>query len=78
VTGLFVLRYRRPFVDRPYRAVGYPVLPAIYVVLCALVMLNLLVVKFENAGKGLVIVLAGVPVYFIWRFLGRAAKKAAR
>jgi APA family basic amino acid/polyamine antiporter len=73
VTGLFVLRYRRPLADRPYRAVGYPVLPAIYVALCALIMLNLLVVKFENAGKGLALVLAGVPVYFLWRYFGRSA-----
>jgi len=46
VVGLFVLRRKRPEAERPYRAVGYPVIPAVYVVLCAVVMLDLLVVKF--------------------------------
>jgi len=69
--GLFVLRARRPDADRPYRAVGYPVLPAVYVVLCGLVMLNLLLVKPKLTWPGLILVLLGVPVYFLWKMLGR-------
>jgi APA family basic amino acid/polyamine antiporter len=67
VVGLFVLRWRRPHAERPYRAVGYPLLPAVYVVLAAAVMVDLLLVKLLYSGLGLAIVLAGVPVYFLWR-----------
>jgi APA family basic amino acid/polyamine antiporter len=73
VVGLFVLRWRRPDAERPYRAVGYPLLPAVYVVLAAVVMVDLLFVKPLYTWPGLVIVLAGVPVYFLWR--RRAAVK---
>jgi APA family basic amino acid/polyamine antiporter len=72
VAGLFILRVRQPNAVRPYKAVGYPWLPATYVVLCSLVMLNLLVVKPLFTWPGLVIVLSGVPVYFLWH--GRAAQ----
>jgi APA family basic amino acid/polyamine antiporter len=73
VTGLFILRYRRPTMERPYRAIGYPVLPALYVVLCTVVMLDLLVVKPKFTWPGLILVLAGIPVYFLWKGL-RSAK----
>jgi APA family basic amino acid/polyamine antiporter len=71
VAGLFVLRYKRPDAERPYRALGYPVLPAVYVVLCAVIMLDLLVVKPTYTWPGLIIVCTGIPVYFLWRWLGR-------
>src|SRR5262249_35001100 len=71
VSGLFVLRVKRPDAERPYRAVGYPVLPAIYVALCAIIMLDLLVVKTNFSGRGLLIVLTGIPVYFPWRGKGK-------
>jgi basic amino acid/polyamine antiporter, APA family len=74
VIGLFVLRYRRPAAERPYRAIGYPFLPALYVVLCTLIMLTLLVVKPLYTWPGLIIVLTGVPVYFLWRLFGRTAR----
>jgi APA family basic amino acid/polyamine antiporter len=67
VTGLFVLRRKRPDAERPYRAFAYPVLPAIYVFLCAVIMLDLLVVKPDYTWPGLIIVLTGIPVYFLWR-----------
>jgi APA family basic amino acid/polyamine antiporter len=67
VSGLFVLRRSRPDAERPYRAFGYPVLPALYVVLCAAIMLDLLVVKPIYTWPGLIIVLTGIPVYFLWR-----------
>jgi APA family basic amino acid/polyamine antiporter len=74
VTGLFVLRRTRPDAERPYRAFGYPVIPAVYVLLCAVIMLNLLVVRPEYTWPGLIIVLAGIPVYFLWRLFGKPAK----
>lgn len=73
VTGLFVLRGKHPNAERPYRAIGYPVLPAVYVLLCAVIMLDLLVVKPKFTWPGLIIVLTGIPVYFLWRLFGRGA-----
>jgi APA family basic amino acid/polyamine antiporter len=67
VSGLFVLRKKRPDLERPYKAFGYPVLPALYVLLAALVMVDLLWVKPRFTWPGLIIVLTGVPVYFFWR-----------
>jgi APA family basic amino acid/polyamine antiporter len=67
VAGLFVLRRSRPHADRPYLALGYPWLPAAYILLCSLIMLDLLIVKPMFTWPGLAIVLTGVPAYFIWR-----------
>jgi APA family basic amino acid/polyamine antiporter len=71
VIGLFVLRRKRPEADRPYRAFGYPTVPALYVFLCAFIMLDLLVVKPVWAWAGLGIVVTGIPVYFLWRLNSR-------
>ncbi len=72
--GLFILRRTRPDVERPYRAIGYPVLPALYIGLAAAVAIILLVAERTRteAVGGLVLVLIGVPVYFLWRKLERA------
>jgi APA family basic amino acid/polyamine antiporter len=66
VAGLFVLRVRQPHATRPYRAVGYPILPAVYILLCTVVMLDLLVVKPKSTWPGLILVATGVPVYWLW------------
>jgi len=66
VSGLFVLRKKRPDLERPYRAFGYPIVPGLYILLSALVMLDLLVVKPRYTWPGLLIVLTGVPVYMFW------------
>jgi APA family basic amino acid/polyamine antiporter len=71
VAGLFVLRFRRPNVERPYRTLGYPLLPGLYLALCIAVMLDLLIVKPIFTWPGLLLVLAGIPVYFVWRLFGR-------
>jgi APA family basic amino acid/polyamine antiporter len=73
VIGLFALRLKRPAAERPYRAIGYPVLPALYVLLCLAVMLTLLLVKPRLTWPGLILVLLGVPVYFFWKSLRRPA-----
>ena len=72
--GLFILRRTRPDAERPYRAIGYPVLPALYILLAAAVALILLIAERTRteAVGGLVLVLIGVPVYFLWRKLERA------
>jgi APA family basic amino acid/polyamine antiporter len=67
--GLFILRGTRPDADRPYRAVGYPLLPALYIVLCCAVMLLLLLSPTTRTESisGLVLVLIGIPVFLLWR-----------
>jgi APA family basic amino acid/polyamine antiporter len=67
VGALFVLRFTRPLADRPYKAFGYPIVPGLYVVLCVLIMVNLLIVRPVYTWPGLILVLAGIPVYFLWR-----------
>jgi len=72
ISGLFVLRRTRPDADRPYKAVGYPVLPAIYIVLAVYIDLVLLRYKPQYTWPGLMIVLIGIPVYFVWtRWVGK-------
>ena len=66
VAGLFVLRRTRPHADRPYKAIGYPVLPAIYIVMAIYIDLVLLRYKPQYTWPGLIIVLVGIPVYFVW------------
>lgn len=73
VAGLFVLRSKRPDAERPYRAIGYPILPAAYILLCVIVMLDLLLVKPRLTWPGLLLVLLGVPVYGLWRVANRRA-----
>jgi APA family basic amino acid/polyamine antiporter len=67
--GLFILRNKHPEIERPYRAVGYPVLPALYVLLAGSVAIILLLAPQTRtqALSGLVIVLIGIPVYALWR-----------
>jgi len=67
IAALFVLRRRRPDMERPYRAFGYPVLPALYIAVAGCIEILLLLYKPNYTWPGLIIVLLGVPVYFIWR-----------
>ncbi|MGI9102263.1 MAG: APC family permease [Terriglobales bacterium] len=76
IFGLFVLRAKQPDAPRPYRALGYPVLPAIYIVLALFIDIVLLRYKPQYTWPGLVIVLVGIPVYFLWRRQARAAVAA--
>jgi basic amino acid/polyamine antiporter, APA family len=78
VAGLFVLRRRRPDLPRPYRVPGYPWLPALYVAASTAIMIDLLIVKPAYTWPGLVIVLTGIPVYFLWRRGGSAPGEAQR
>ncbi len=67
IGGLFRLRSTRPDLPRPYRAVGYPVLPALYMLVAGVIEILLLLNKPTFTVRGLVLVLLGVPVYFLWR-----------
>lgn len=66
ILSLFVLRVRRPLAERPYRAIGYPVLPAVYILMAAWICIALLRYKPQYTWPGLVIVLLGVPVFVVW------------
>jgi basic amino acid/polyamine antiporter, APA family len=67
IVGLFVLRRTRPNAERPYRAIGYPFLPAIYIVMALFIDVVLLRYKPQYTWPGLIIVLLGVPVYYLWK-----------
>ncbi|MFM2359633.1 MAG: hypothetical protein RLY16_1626 [Bacteroidota bacterium] len=65
IYGIFVLRKKRPELERPYKAFGYPVLPAIYILLALTFCVFLVKMKPVYAGFGLAIVLAGIPMYYL-------------
>lgn len=71
VLGLILMRRTHPQLARPYKVPGFPILPLIYMVLCVLLMGDLLVVRPEFTWPGLIIVLAGIPVYILWRVFGK-------
>ena len=66
IFGLFVLRRTHPEAQRPYKAIGYPVLPAIYIVMALFIDVVLLRYKPQYTWPGLMIVLLGIPVYYFW------------
>src|SRR6266478_7079204 len=73
VVGMFLLRWKRPDIPRPYRCTGYPWLPAIYVLIGAAWTLNTIVTRPTEAFWGTAIVLIGVPGYLYWKRSGRKA-----
>jgi APA family basic amino acid/polyamine antiporter len=73
VVALFRLRWLQPQAERPYKVLGYPWMPALYALLTAAVMVILLVKKPLYTWPGLLIVVIGVPVYFVWRRFGVAS-----
>src|SRR6202158_2943831 len=66
IAGIFVLRAKRPNAERPYRAFSYPFVPLLYIVAALAIMFVLLLYRTPTAWAGLVIVLLGVPVYWLW------------
>lgn len=67
ILGIFRLRRTRPDADRPYRAWGYPVVPAAYILGAAAILVILLIYQPAQTWPGFAIVLLGLPVYFAWR-----------
>lgn len=74
IGGLFVLRVKRPNAQRPYKAIGYPVLPAAYIVMATWICIVLLRYKPQYTWPGLFLVLLGLPVYAFW---SRRARRSA-
>jgi APA family basic amino acid/polyamine antiporter len=73
VGAVIVMRRKAPETERPYRTFGYPVVPLIYVALAVLVVLDLGYLVPRTSGIGYLLVLTGIPVYFLWRRQARAA-----
>jgi APA family basic amino acid/polyamine antiporter len=71
VTGLFILRWKRPALPRPYRCSGYPWLPGIYVLIGSAWTLNTIITRPQEALAGTIIVLIGVPGFLYWRRTSR-------
>jgi basic amino acid/polyamine antiporter, APA family len=77
VVAVFVLRKKAPDTPRPYRLPLYPLLPALYVIAAVAVMAGQFYMKPGNSGKGLLIILSGLPVYFIWRSMQKKHSTSA-
>jgi APA family basic amino acid/polyamine antiporter len=67
IAAIFVLRMKRPEAERPYKAFGYPIIPALYIIGASVILIVLFVFQTTQTWPGMLIVLTGVPVYFIWR-----------
>lgn len=67
IAGLFRLRFTRPDAERPYRAFGYPIVPAVYIAGAATILTVLFIYRPMTTWPGLVIVLLGVPLYYAWK-----------
>jgi basic amino acid/polyamine antiporter, APA family len=76
IIGIFVLRQKRPEAERPYKALGYPIVPALYIAGAAVILVVLFIYQTAQTWPGLVIVLTGIPVYFIWRRVGKPMQDA--
>ena len=66
IIGIFLLRAKRPEAERPYKAMGYPFVPFLYILAACAIMFVLLLYQTKTAGVGLIIVLIGIPVYLLW------------
>ncbi|MBS1536569.1 MAG: amino acid permease [Bacteroidetes bacterium] len=66
IAGIFILRRKQPNAERPYKAFGYPYLPALYILIATAIILDLIVLKWDTTKWGLAIILTGIPVYFVW------------
>ena len=67
VGAVIVMRFKAPSLERPYRTIGYPFVPIVYIVIAALFVLDLAYLVPSTSGIGYLIVLTGIPIYFIWR-----------
>jgi len=65
ILGIFILRKNRPDAERPYKAFGYPLLPAIYILMAIAFCVLLIIYRPAFTWPGLIIVLLGIPIYYI-------------
>lgn len=67
ISGIFILRKKKPNQERPYKAFGYPILPLVYIILAGTISFILLIFKPSYTWTGLIIVLCGIPIFYIWK-----------
>lgn len=65
IYGIFILRKKMPNIERPYKAFGYPFLPMLYIIIASAICISLLITKFSTCGWGILIMLIGIPVYYV-------------
>lgn len=65
---VFVMRKKKPYLHREYKTIGYPVLPAVFIILGALLLINTVISNPKSSLVGLAFIIAGVPVYYIFKF----------
>jgi APA family basic amino acid/polyamine antiporter len=74
ILAIFILRVKRPDIPRPYKAIGYPVVPSIYILVTVTIMVILLIYKPDYTFPGLGIVILGIPVFYLWRKFNKNPK----
>jgi basic amino acid/polyamine antiporter, APA family len=74
IAGLFLLRWKCPDAERPYKAFGYPIVPILYIIGATTILLVLFVYQTATTWPGLLIVISGVPIYFIWKLAGKKSQ----
>jgi len=67
IAGIFVLRRKQPNAERPYKAFGYPIVPVLYIIGATVILAVLFIYQTATTWPGLIIVLTGVPIYFLWK-----------
>lgn len=67
IAGIFIMRYKLPNMERPYKVIGYPFIPSIYIFISCIIMVILLIYKPVFTWPGLIIILLGIPVYYLWK-----------
>ncbi|MCU0461031.1 MAG: amino acid permease [Bacteroidales bacterium] len=65
--GVIILRYRMPNADRPYKVWGYPVVPLLYILFCAGLVFNTFITRPREAAIGMILILSGIPVYYLMK-----------
>ena len=73
-SAVFVLRRKAPEAERPYRAFGYPVLPALFILVACWLVVNTLMTNPVGSGAGLVMIALGLPLYFYFRHRGSSSR----
>ena len=73
IAGVFVLRRKWPNVERPYKAFGYPIVPALYIIISFIILVVLVLYRTQTTWPGLLIVISGIPIYFIWKKINNPA-----
>ena len=67
VGAVMVMRRKAPEIERPYRTFGYPVVPLLYLVIAGLFIIDLAILAPSTSGIGYLLVLTGVPIYYVWK-----------